>query len=862
MFLGERLAAPWGTQAQKSAVRRIFVWCAMLFAITMNRKPAISFLKAITFIGVYGGLLLPLAFFPVVIFPFVFSKLIFFQVLIGLTFPAYLVLAWAEPQYRPKMTPLLWAILAYFAAVGLSVIFAADPARAWWGNQERMNGLFTLLHFLAWCVMTIGIIKTWQQWKKLLIYEVVLSGVMAIVALWQRVNPNLLSFPAGTDRIGGLLDNPIYMAAYQIFNLFFIALLWMREEVKFDFFKTWWSNVKAKKSFTFFPTLFKSLFSLTFLKIFLIVCAVLDIGAFLGAETRGALVGVAAGLVVFCIAFALMTKSKKARLAVFTPLILLVVGYGILFAARNTSFVQHSELGRFTNFNESVDTRFIAWDIAWKGFLERPLTGWGFDNFHILFNLKYNPRSLEFSYYETWFDRAHNTVMDALAMTGIPGTLTFFGIFGALFYMTYRGYKRGWIDNRVASIFYALPVAYFVQNLFVFDQPAGFTMSFFMYALVICATTGPGFFDKSQGTTGAAPVGATGSKNMPWIGYAILQLAGILLVWRMSVLPAEASYQSIMSNNYFAQGSYAQAFALAQSASQIPTPYLDEQSFLQARNVITLLSNGTYKSVSYWKQWHDLIVDVTNRQMAVHPLDTHSLFIYARFLDSFSAIVPEDKVLAEKEYIAAIATSPKRQQLYFNLGRFYLENGQKQKGLDTFKQAEEFDPNVGEAHWYVGVAEFYDLDDKVNGAQELLASQKAAVPYVLQNAQEALTLSGGLDQLKDKADFLAVLDKLPTLSGGTVEMFLQFARVAEDLGLTEQRNIILQAIIHAQPSIEPHLAPLLTLHTATSIQESFSMTQTLDTQPVQTPSATPAPAKTAAPTPSKAPVDAGSGPRR
>ena len=42
---------------------------------------------------------MPLFFWPVVIFPFVFFEVDIFQVLIGLTFPAYLVLAWAEPRF-------------------------------------------------------------------------------------------------------------------------------------------------------------------------------------------------------------------------------------------------------------------------------------------------------------------------------------------------------------------------------------------------------------------------------------------------------------------------------------------------------------------------------------------------------------------------------------------------------------------------------------------------------------------------------------------------------------------------------------------------------------------------------------------
>ncbi|MBU2566887.1 hypothetical protein KKG46_05015, partial [Patescibacteria group bacterium] len=193
----------------------------------MNRQTAIKVLKTIVYIGVYGGLLMPLVFIPIVIFPFVFSKLIYFQILIGLTFPAYLALAWAEPQYRPRKSILYMALSAYFVALLLSVIFAADPSRAWWGNQERMNGLFTLLHFFAWLTMAISILKTWEDWKYLLNYQVILGAIMGVVALLQKPFPKLLLFPAA-ERVGGLLDNPIYQGGYQIFILFFIALLWFK----------------------------------------------------------------------------------------------------------------------------------------------------------------------------------------------------------------------------------------------------------------------------------------------------------------------------------------------------------------------------------------------------------------------------------------------------------------------------------------------------------------------------------------------------------------------------------------------------------------------------------------------------------
>jgi O-antigen ligase len=791
----------------------------------MTRPQAIKILRTIVMIGVYGGLLMPLVFVPKVIFPFVFSKLIYLQILIGLTFPAYLVLAWIEPKYRPKWIPLTAAITAYFAALGLSVVFAVDVSRAWWGNQERMNGLFTLLHFFAWYLMASSLLKTWEQWKRFLIYEVCLSAFMATVAILQKPFPKLLMFPAG-DRVGGLLDNPIYMAAYQIFNLFFIALLWLKGVSKST-------------------------------KVWLVGFAILDIVAFLLAQSRGALVGLGAGIVVFAIVYALFTKNKKAKITILGSTLALFLCYGVLFALRNTNFVMHTPLERLTNFQTTVDTRFIAWKIAWEGFLERPLTGWGLDDFHILFNLKYNPSSLQFGYYETWFDRSHNTVMDALSMTGIFGALTFFGLYVALFYSTVKAFRKKWIDLPTMSIFFALPVAYFVQNLFVFDQPAGFTMSFLMFALIAAATSA-----EFTGAKDPEQVVETKSKDapvrsMPWIAFGVLQVLALLIVWRFSWLPAKASVISIDSNNYFSAGMLNEAFALAKQAAAIPTPYLDEQTFLQSRNLMALVDNGTAQKFPDWKAWHDLIVDLNTRYLAEHPNNTNPLFIYARFLDDFSSIIPQDAALAEQEYLAAVKTSPERQQLYYSFARFYIVHGQKDKGYQLYKQAEDFDPTIGESHWYVGLTLVYDQNKFDEGSKELIAAMNAPTPYSLKDVREATAVADAYVQEKDAAGLKSLITNiLPGLPNGTAPTFLQIAQDAELLGLIPERNYILGALSQ-DPTIAARLQPLIN-GSATSIDRSLEMTQNLASS---TPPAVQATTTAQAATSSAASSDTGSGPR-
>ncbi|MBD3251562.1 hypothetical protein GF380_03880 [Candidatus Uhrbacteria bacterium] len=763
---------------------------AILPAESMTRHNSITLFKWIAYLGIYGGLLMPLMFIPYVIFPFVFSKLAFFQVLISLTFPAYLALMWMEPKYRPPKSILYTAILAYFAAILLSVVFSVDPHRSWWGNQERMNGLFTMLHLLAWLTMAIGMLKTWVDWKRLLNYEISLSLFMAIVAILQKPFPRLLTFQAG-ERVGGLLDNPIYMGVYQIFNLSFLTLLFL----------------KTKN---------------TGLRVFYAIVAVVDLIAFFLTQSRGAFFGLAAVTGVFTLYYAIFTKSGRARIAILGAGAGFFALYILAYLFRASAFVSGNPiLSRLTNLNATTETRLIAWEIAWKGFLERPLTGWGYDAFHILFNLKYNPKSLEFGYYETWFDRAHNTIMDVLAMTGIFGLITYLAIFVCIFYLVWKARKNGWIDLPIAAILTALPVGYFLQNLFVFDHPAAYSMSFLMFALIIAATR-PSFNGEKDEQLEVQKRAET--RSAPWMLFIIVQLALLLVAWRYTVLPFKASMKAIRANQLLQAGQVDVGFDLLKEAGEIPTPYIGEQAFLLSRDLIALQQSGGLQDYPRKVEMYAYAKEVNEEYVRRHPRNAHSLFVYARMVHGMFPILPEEMrvsevMLTENLYLRAIEVSPERQQLHFGLARLYSQVGQSDKALEVLKRTRAFNENIGESWWYVGLVSWLEQGNEDEGTKALIEAQKVKAPFSLRNATDAMQLAraaaiqGDTEMLKDVMSVLADLN-------GSTEQYLQIAISMEMAGLFDERNIILNALLEKDPNLAVQLEPLASGEVAT-IEESL-----------------------------------------
>lgn len=743
----------------------------------MQREKAIKILRTMVYIGIYGGLFMPVIFIPEAIFPFVFSKLIYFQIIIGLTFPAYLALAWAEPKYRPRKSFLYFAFIAYFVALFLSTIFAVDPIRAWWGNQERMNGLFTLLHFLAWLTMTISLIKTKQQWKNLLNYMVFLGAFMGIVALLQKPFPNLLKFPAG-GRVGGLLDNPIYQGAYQLFILFFIAWLWFKE--KSNAWRAWY-----------------------------VLVAIISFSAMLAAGSRGPFAGLIFGAVLSAIAVAVMYKSTKVRAVVFGGVGLAAVLYiGIATTGVNTEAFQSLKqqaptAARLFQLKAGTAGRFIAWDIAWKSFLERPLTGYGLDNFHIAFNKHYNPESLRSGYYETWFDRAHNTVMDVFSMTGIIGFLTFLAIWIGIYYTIIISRQQRIIDIPTTAILIGLPAGYFLQNVFVFDHPAAFSMSYLLYAWVICV----GF----KVYSGEEPADDRAKKSVPWTSFVLIQIVFVLLVYFASIVPFHTSTMVINSNEAFSRGNVQQMIQLIDKIKTKQTPYLDEQAFLYSRNLITLANNDQLKKWPEWRKLYDAAVEASDKKLQSHPKDAHGRFIYASMLSSVGARSGDPEILAkaEEQYNKAIELSPERQQLYFGLAELQKAGGRVDEALSAYKTAAGFDEEIGEAWWYVGITYLINKQDEQQASEYLRKAMTAKRPYKLKNAQDALIVARSYVTLEDKENMRSLVEQLPKLSASKPQTYIQIALATEELGMINERNLIIAAVAQMDPETRAIMQPLL-----------------------------------------------------
>jgi O-antigen ligase len=411
-----------------------------------------------------------------ILFPFIGGKDYFLRYAVELGLIA-LILWWAFEAKAGEMKrafvtaykkPLVKAVTIFVAAFILACLFALDMHAAFWSNYERGEGGFQMLHYFAFFMLLVILFQSEEDWRNIFKFSLIASvfmigyGVIANLGYSNFVSPYAGgTAPTGlwdklvSGRFEGTLGNPAYVAPYLMFSMFFAAYLWLSEKIsnKLTTWKAWLYGISIVISLIFFWL----------------------------SQTRGAFIGLIAGIFVMIVYLAFAGTKKIRKWSIVLLGIMIVLGV-IGFTIRNNPTVQNipgARLLQISLSDSSAQTRLWVWGEAWKGFLERPVFGWGPENFTAVFDKYFDPRFfIPGQQTETWFDRAHSVYFDYLVETGIIGLLSYLAIFLVLAVEFFRRRK-----SRIAAaieqhktahvledaLMLGIPVAYLVQGIAIFD---------------------------------------------------------------------------------------------------------------------------------------------------------------------------------------------------------------------------------------------------------------------------------------------------------------------------------------------------------------------------------------------------------
>lgn len=670
-----------------------------------------NIVKAVKFF-VYLTFFVPLIVLPTsFIFPFIVPKILTFRSLVELMLAGYILLLFINWQeFKPRFSFLNLATSGFLASFAISTFVGVDPYHSFWDNHERMLGLFTIFHYVAYYFVCSSLFKTWDDWKKALKVFLVAGSAVMMVALMQVANPNLL-LNQGSPRVIATLGNAIYVGGYGLFLMFVSFLLFIKENNK-----VWkWVEVAA---------------------------ALLAFVGMVFSGTRGSVLGLVAGVGVAILGYIIVLREfPKTRKILIGVAVGGVAVIALLYVFRNSAFVQ-----KIPAVNRTITTsfsavqnspRWIAWESAVASWKEKPVFGWGPNNFFYAFNKYYQSKSLQFGYGETWFDNAHNILVNTLAVQGAVGLVVYLLIFVAGITMLVVARRRKTLDLHVAVIGAAFLVAHLVQNVTVFENPTSYL--YFMFWLAMINSLAAKKEEVVSGNVKNNNQTFVPDKRIGMGGVVTTGLVFLLLIFIFNIQPARANMKTLEALKYLSYQPEAGIEAM-KAALAFNSPHIDDIRSDLARTASQVLSSGADK-IGKEKSLEMLTIstDALKANIALHPYDIRNQLSLSQLSQAGYSLTGDPRYIADYgTYLEqALTYSPKRQQIIYNLANFYLQVGKTDEAIKSIEETIKDDPKVSESYWRL--AYIYKLTGKLDKAKEVL--DLAAKNGVVFNQQEQAAIA-------------------------------------------------------------------------------------------------------------------------
>ena len=608
--------------------------------------------KALRWVVIIGVFCLP---FVVVIvassmfFPFITGKNFAFRIIVDVITGAWLALALISEKYRPRRS---WILAAFTLCVFVMAIADAQgvaPFKSFWSNYERMDGWITLAHTLAYLVVASSVIASEKMWRFLWQVNLAVSVFLSVDGLLQVVGVTALG-QGGAAGLGARVDatfgNPIYLAVYMLFNVGIAALLWVQMWQVRSAGKRLWPSV-----------MYGAIISLDTLVLFL-------------TGTRGTMFGLMGGALLALLLIAFFQGSKKLRTIAITSLIaVIILGAAIKFE-KDSHFVKSigflDRLAQTTLSGGTVETRFLNMGIAWQGVKERPILGWGQENYAIVFDRYFDPRMY---HAEPWYDRTHDLIFDWLVTGGFVGLFAYLSILIAALWAIWM---RGVFSIPERAILTGLLAGYVVHNLTVFDN----VTSYIFFATVLAYLV---WREREAGKS--APLFThklLPENSLPFVS-AIAAILTFASVWWINIPGMEANWTLLQAVAPQQGGvtknleDFKQAIAYGTMGTQ------------EAREQIAQISvqvAGSQLDSSIKQQFFDLATSEMQKQEQQSPLDARFPLFLGSVLDAYG-----QHDAAAAAFQKAHDLSPRKQSILNLMAQNAMTRGDGAATLQDFKTA-------------------------------------------------------------------------------------------------------------------------------------------------------------------------------
>ncbi|NUM25132.1 MAG: O-antigen ligase family protein [Candidatus Buchananbacteria bacterium] len=712
--------------------------------MNLDKSKVSAYLLNIIKIGALVIVFLPLVMNSQYFFPFIVFKNVLFRITTEIILVAYLILAQFNPSYRPKFPAIAIAVFALLGISALSTLTGIGIYSSFWGNYERMSGLFHQLHLVAFFFVLFNVFRSKKDWYSLFTFSIFASMLMAFLGLAQWLEVPFLLRSSGGTRLTGTIGNATFFAAYLIFNIFFVLYFFAKDR-RFDL-KLFGASFLAFDAYLFIgailyklsgdsdwgflnvlrvPLIEKSIEYPVFLWSFIIFQLAL-LGTWLwrnrpqvvrgllgivflfeffilyNTETRGALIGLAAGLVLLVAASIFKPGlDRRLKIAGVTFVVLILLSPLILVANKNSNFVQSDDtlrrLATISLTDITTESRILTWQASWRGWSESVksfLIGYGPENYYYTYNKYFPVEIYKDNGSQIWFDRAHNVIFDYGVTTGILGLGAYLTMLGLAIWALFKQYRQGGSFSS-SWLFIGLIVAYFIQNIFVFDTMNTEIPLYATLAFVV-------FLSQSKSAESFSETDDLGYKPINYLAVTGLVLLLGLGIFGINVKTLRANhyiYEALTTNNLAVGAEDGSFDLLKKSVEESVVGKFEARQ--QLSNFVAGLVRNSEVSASQIKQVLNYTDQQLQKSVAEEPLNIRQYLFLSTYYNATTRVNQNNPQRVLDLLEPAVYLSPTRPHVYYEIAQAYAFQNNFEKAEEYFKKGLELAPWVKEDYWNV-----------------------------------------------------------------------------------------------------------------------------------------------------------------
>ena len=669
-------------------------------------------------------------------------------------------------------------LITLFGVFLLATILSQEPYFSFWGSPHRSGGFLNFALCIAFALLAFFILKD-RDWKKIWIFNIVIGILVSFIAIFQLYGlfENVLIPFSG--RPPSTIGGPIFLAIYLIL-LSFLTLAF---------------GIKDR-------SLFKKIFYLSSFTLFFFTILIVT-------QTRAAFIGLFIGFLYFFLFFS--APNKKFIIAkVVLGIILILSAYSVYYV-NNTpflelpQFVQENKLLKSTVNRLSIekvldDPRISGWKIGWQALKDKPIIGYGPENFSIGFDKYYDPTLPKIDeVYGSWWDRAHNILLDTGTNAGALGLIVYLSLFAVLFYELQKLKKRKPENLIIYHGIQATFLAYLAANFFSFDTFSTYLISFLLIGY--CLTLINQLNQPENNTTRSVLV------VLEKYRIVILGLLFIVLVWFIwfNISAFQVNKNLKLAGYYSDEKNFEKSFEYMEQAYNKHS-FIDNYAGLKYIDVISAYFKNANPSPQEITEKTNKAIEILRKNITIRKNYARSWLLLGAYLNislETEKHSPEEfekiKQEANSAFQKAHQLSPKRQEIISEWVKTDLLSHSFQQAEEKSQMCIDINPEFKDCYWMMALTQAYLNNIEQANKNIEFASKKR---YPVNNESSLLQLSKAYYYNKNYEEMVAVYEKLIKQKPNYVSYRLNLAILYKETGEYKEAKKQALKVIELDPNLK------------------------------------------------------------